>query len=172
MSDAACAQDMIDDGLNSDFAPIEQPSSENAAKFKNGNEELGKIKEPAPVKCNDEQLYVKVMEVVNDYAKTLKADSTLMKRKKALLTANINGFHKVPTEGFNTAIDFNTTNALLMIKINEKILEKDILVCKQNGKREPSIFLIIYPFADNYKVYVLNLDTFSDDYRDISFMYP
>lgn len=172
ISGVTYAQDMVADGLNPEIAPIAQDTSSNATAFDNQAESLGSVKELTPPECSSTELYSKVMKVVNDYSQKVKAETILAKREQALLPANINGFHKVPTKGFNTTTDFNTANALLMIKINEKVLEDDILICEQNGKHNTPLFLIIYPYSDNYKVYVINLDRWSDDYKDISFIYP
>lgn len=171
-SSVACAQDMLKEGLNPDITPLEQASSSNAESFMDGNETLGNVKDLTPPECSSPELYSKAMKAINGYAKNLKAETTLAKRDKALLAANVTGFHKVTTQGFNTETDFNTANALLMIKINEKVLEDDILICQQNGKHELPLFLIIYPYVDNYKAYVINLDRFSDDYKAVSFIYP
>lgn len=172
VSGATCAQDMVAAGLNPEITPIAKETSSNAKVFDNQTENLGSVKELTPPECSSTELYDKVMNIVNDYSQKVKAETILAKRKQALLPASISGFHKVPTQGFNTTTDFNTANALLMIKINEKVLEDDILICEQNGKHNTPLFLIIYPYSDNYKVYVINLDRWSDDYKDISFIYP
>ena len=112
------------------------------------------------------------MQEVEKYIGKINADTTLSKRSKALISANIDGFHQVAAQNFLPEQDLNTANALVMIKINEKIDENDILLCRQNRDIPRPVYLIIYPYADNYRVYVINLDQSSSDYRDVTFIFP
>ena len=75
-------------------------------------------------------------------------------------------------QNFMPEQDLNTANALVMIKINDKIAENDIMLCRQNRNVAQPVYLIIYPYADNYRVYVINLDKNSSDYRDVTFIFP
>lgn len=166
---AKAETDMVANGLNADLTPL---ASEQNSEFYHADEDLGKVKLPEKPECSSPELYAKVMQKVKEFAVTLRADTTLTKRNKALISANIDGFHQVEAQNFMPEQDLNTANALVMIKINDKIAENDIMLCRQNRNVAQPVYLIIYPYADNYRVYVINLDKNSSDYRDVTFIFP
>ena len=168
---AKAETDMVASGLNADLAPIENKTS-NDAEFYHKDEDLGKVKLPEKPVCESATLYANTMQEVEKYIGTINADTTLSKRSIALISADIDGFQQVAAQNFLPEQDLNTANALVMIKINEKIDENDILLCRQNRDIPRPVYLIIYPYADNYRVYVINLDQSSSDYRDVTFIFP
>ncbi len=168
---AHAQSEMIADGLNTDLAPL-ATESVTESEFYHEDEDLGKVKLPERPECESAALYAKTMQEVEKYIGKINADTTLSKRSKALISANIDGFHQVAAQNFLPEQDLNTANALVMIKINDKIDENDILLCRQNRDVPHPVYLIIYPYADNYRVYVINLDQSSSDYRDVTFIFP
>lgn len=147
-------------------------AEETNPEFYDKNEQLGQIRDITPPQCSSPQLLAKVRERIFQHMDALTAKSTLAKREKALILANLGEFSEVSVENFNPETDYNTANALIMLKINEKIPESDILLCRQNKAADRPIYLVIYPYADNYQGYIINLDKNSIDYKDISFIYP
>ena len=166
---AAAETDMVANGLNADLTPIK---TEHESEFYHEDEDLGNVKLPEKPECSSPELYAKVMQKVAEYLNTVNAESTLTKRSKALISANIDGFHQVDVKNFTPKQDRNTANALVMIKINDKIAEQNIMLCRQNRDIRHPIYLIIYPYADNYRVYIINLNKNSSDYQDITFIFP
>lgn len=166
---AAAETDMVTNGLNADLTPIK---TEHESEFYHEDEDLGNVKLPEKPECSSPELYAKVMQKVAEYLNTVNAESTLTKRSKALISANIDGFHQVDVKNFTPEQDRNTANALVMIKINDKIAEQNIMLCRQNRDIRHPIYLIIYPYADNYRVYIINLNKNSSDYQDITFIFP
>lgn len=141
--------------------------------FYHESEQLGQLKDITPPACSSPELYAKIRERILAYTDTITAKSTLAKRQKALILANLGSFSNVSVENFKPETDYNTANALIMIKINEKIPEKDIILCRQNqATRGTPLYVVVYPYADNYRGYIINLDKNSIDYKDISFIYP
>ena len=141
--------------------------------FYHEDEQLGQLKDITPPECSSPELYAKIRERILAYTDNVTAQSTLAKRQKALILANLGGFSNVSVENFKPETDYNAANALVMIKINEKIPEKDIILCRQNQKTKGSpLYVVLYPYADNYRGYIINLDKNSIDYKDISFIYP
>lgn len=168
---AKAETDMVANGLNADLAPIENNTSDDA-EFYHEDEGLGKVKLPEKPECSSPELYAKVMQKVTEYLNSINAQSTLAKRNKALISANLDGFHQVSVKNFTPEQDLKTANALVMIKINDKIAENDIMICRQNRDIPRPVYLIVYPYADNYRVYIINLDKNSSDYRDITLIFP
>lgn len=141
--------------------------------FYHESEQLGQLKDITPPACSSPELYAKIRERILAYTDTITAKSTLAKRQKALILANLGGFSNVSVENFKPETDYNTANALIMIKINEKIPEDDIILCRQNqATKGTPMYVVVYPYADNYQGYIINLDKNSIDYKDISFIYP
>lgn len=122
--------------------------------------------------CDNPLLFKKVLQKVMDYAATMSTGSTINKRKKALILANINSFEKVDVKNISPETDLKTANALITIKVNKNIDENDFTICKQVDSKGKPLYLIIYPYMDNFKVHIINLDSYSDDYEKISFTYP
>lgn len=146
---------------------------ETNPEFYRESEQLGQLKDITPPACSSPELYAKIRERILAYTDTLTAQSTLAKRQKALILANLGGFSNVSVENFKPETDYNAANALIMIKINEKIPEKNIILCRQNqATRGTPLYVVLYPYADNYRGYIINLDKNSIDYKDISFIYP
>lgn len=141
--------------------------------FYHESEQLGQLKDITPPACSSPELYAKIRERILAYTDTITAKSTLAKRQKALILANLGGFSNVSVENFKPETDYNAANALIMIKINEKIPEDDIILCRQNqATKGTPMYVVVYPYADNYRGYIINLDKNSIDYKDISFIYP
>lgn len=122
--------------------------------------------------CSSSQLLAKTIETIGQYNAQTGAENTLTKRKKALISSNLKGFHKIDVSDFSPKTDFNTANALIMIKINEKIPENDIVICQQDGKHNPPLFLIGYPIDKQYQFYIINLNKNNNNYKEFSFIFP
>lgn len=122
--------------------------------------------------CSSSQLLGKTIETISQYMAQNETENTLVKRKKALLTSNIKAFHNINAATFSPQTDFNTANALIMIKVNEKIPENDIVICQQDGEHNPPLFLIGYPLGEQYQFYIINLNKNNDNYKEFSFVFP
>ncbi len=153
---------------DADIAVTEKTNPE----FYNQTEQPEAIRELTHPDCSSPQLYAKIRERILQYTAAINAKTTLTKRRKALILANLGDFSEVSVENFAPETNYNTANALIMIKINEKIPERDIILCRQNQPSGIPIYVVLYPYADNYIGYIINLDSNSLDYKDISFTYP
>ena len=140
--------------------------------FEEPNTELGKIKSINTPKCDTPELFEKVMQRIKAYTSSLQSNSIINKRRNTLLVTNIEGFEEISVENFDPETDYHTANALITIKVNMHYKNKDITLCRQTGKNTHPLYLIMYPYLDNYKVHIINLDMHSDDHEKISFIYP
>lgn len=128
--------------------------------------------EPKILKCEDQKFYEKTLTQIRDYSSSITSTSTLAKRQRALLLANIDGFETVNIKNLTPQTDRNTANALIMLKINKHLKDTDFIVCKQIGNNKVPLYLIGYLETNNYMVHIINLDPYSDNYEKISFTYP
>jgi len=140
--------------------------------FENTDIDLNSITLPAAPKCDNPQLIEKVIHTIQKHFKLLSSDSTMTKRKKALILSNVNGFEEVDIKKFTPKSDYNTANALITIKVNKHYKDEDFIICKQSGQHKKPLYLIIYPYMDNYKGHIINLEEYSNDYEKSSFIYP
>ena len=81
-------------------------------------------------------------------------------------------FEKADVKSFSPETDFQTANALIMIKINERVNAEDILLCRQKEAQQRRIYVIAYPYMDNVKAHIINLDENNPDYSAVQFFYP
>lgn len=123
-------------------------------------------------KCEDIKLYEKTLAKIQDYFSSIATTSTISKRQKALLMANIDGFENINIKDITPQTDIYTANALITLKVNKHLKNADFVVCKQIGKSKLPLYLIGYPEANNYMVHIINLDPYSSNYDKISFTYP
>ena len=138
--------------------------------FENPEDEL-KVKTQANVpSCADSDLLEKVQDEIKTFQNKQPTNSSLEKRRKALIRANIKGFESVDATNFVPETDYNVANALIMLKINDKIKAEDITLCRQTG--QGNLYLIMYPFQDKIKTHIINLDVMDNTNQGLSFIYP
>lgn len=161
--------DFIESGLNTTIEPLPDTTGNS---FDNPNEKLGSVQLIERPSCDTPQLLSKVMQRIQDYTDKMPTASILAKRNKALILSNIQEFESVSAENFTPQDDFNTANALVTIKINKKIKSKEFTLCRQTSAKKQPLYLIIYPYADNYMVHIINLEKYSGKYDTVSLIYP
>ena len=122
--------------------------------------------------CSDKLFVDKIMETIETYQSQIKATSAKQMRQKLLRTKQIKNFEEISVADFEPKTDYDTANALIMVKINKQIDEKDIVLCKQTGKTKKPIYVLAYPYFDNFQGHIINLDPAIRDYEQISFIYP
>ena len=140
--------------------------------FTTQKEELGQVETIRKPECSDKDFERKIRETVNNFFEKSQADSTMAKREKVLKLKKLHDFQAVSAIGFMPETDYATANALISIKINERIKEEDIILCKQDVKKGKAIYVIAHPYLDNFKGYIINLDEKNSDYDALSFIYP
>ena len=138
--------------------------------FENPDEALGKAEEITMPPCDDAKLYQKILSEVRAFLKGDGETSVMTKRRNALIGANIEGFEEVPATNFLPETDNNTANALITIKINQKVKAEDIRLCHQTGKG--NLYVILYPYQDNVKGHIINLNRYDITNEGVSFIYP
>lgn len=138
--------------------------------FENPDEALGKAEEITMPACDDAKLYQKILSEVRAFLTDDGETSVMTKRRNALIGANIEGFEEVPATNFLPEMDNNTANVLITLKINQKVKAKDIRLCHQTG--EGNLYVILYPYQDNVKGHIINLNRYDITNEGVSFIYP
>lgn len=140
--------------------------------FEHAGQNLGEAKIIEMPACNNKDFEAKIIEAAETYFENTPVSSISAKRKKFLTLKSLNGFEQASAQNFSPETDFNTASALIMVKINEHVEEKDILLCRQKEGHNPPIYVIAYPYMDNIKAYIINLDEENPDYHAVSLIYP
>ena len=148
------------------------PIIDETDSFVSEDEKLGSIQLISAPTCDNEILNKKALEKIKEYSLAQTTGSIISKRKHALILSDIKDFEEISAKNFTPKDDFNTANALITIKINKHIKDKDFVVCRQKTAKEKPLYLVIYPYLDNYMVHIINLEQYSDDYEKVSFTYP
>lgn len=140
--------------------------------FSDSSENLGHIESIHAPQCEDQAFYRRIMSEATAYYETKKVYSAMARRQKALKLSNIKGFENILVKDFLPEDDYNTANALIMIKINKQVNEEDIILCRQKNEAKLPVYVVSYPYMDNYQVHILNLAQNAPSYEEISFIYP
>lgn len=107
--------------------------------------------------CDNEQMIEKVIAKVDAYNQEHPASSIMNKRNQALMLKNLRHFAEVDVADFTSKQNYNVANQILMTKINRRLDDKDLRLCKNTGKGKASeIYLLIYPWWDNVYVSIIN----------------
>lgn len=140
--------------------------------FEHTEEALGNAEVIQMPACSDQDFEAKIIEAAEAYFEKIPTFSSIAKRKKQLRLMNLKNFEKVSAENFSPQTDYRTANALISIKINEKVPQSDILLCRQKGDEKTALYVIAYPYLDNIKAHIINLDEKNPDYEAVTFIYP
>lgn len=107
--------------------------------------------------CDNEQMIEKVIAKVDAYNQEHPATSIMKKRNQALMLKNLRHFAEIDAADFTSKQNYNVANQILMTKINRRLDDKDLRLCKNTGKGKASeIYLLIYPWWDNVYVSIIN----------------
>ncbi len=135
--------------------------------------EIVSVAKPVLPTCGDEELKKLVLAKVSAYHKEHPVSSILEKRRQALLYKNLKQFTEVQTEGFTSKDDFNVANKLLMVKINNGLDNNELRLCKNSGQGiAEDIYLLIYPYAYDIRVSILNFVPVAPDNEEFFVNYP
>ena len=140
--------------------------------FTQPNEALGEVKIISMPTCADEAFTKKIIDTAKEHLNHVATFSILSKRAKLLKLKHLHDFEKADVKSFSPETDFQTANALIMIKINERVNAEDILLCRQKEAQQRRIYVIAYPYMDNVKAHIINLDENNPDYSAVQFFYP
>ena len=122
--------------------------------------------------CDTPLFEQKALHSIKTFLEEKPVFTTINQRKKALKLKKLNGFENVDIAHFSPETDYMTANALIELQINQHVDQKDILLCRQKGDIQKPIYIILYPYMDNFKAYIIGADENSGRYDHLSFIYP
>ena len=165
-------EDDLYDGT--EIKPLEKELSATE-KLQNTSTDVGFIEkedELPDLPCTDLGLKEQVESFIYNNIKEQKADSVLEKRSRILLVKNMRDFAEISEKELQKKADFEASAAVAYLKINKKSPITHICASKDNANSDfKDIFVIIYPYANYYKVIVANLISTPETMDEATFIY-
>lgn len=126
--------------------------------------EVKKEIKPLPT-CDDKLLIEKTKEFISSYYNKNIDNSVVARRKKHFVLAGLNNFSKENIANYKTEKTRPMSDIIAELKINENIIEENMLLCKNtsSNKYAGNIYILLHPLKKGYKVFLLNLDEKNKD---------
>ncbi len=114
---------------------------------------------PLPA-CNDATLLAKTKEFLTEYYAKSHNMGVMFRRRRHFVLNALNGMVKENIANYKTEQARPVSDIIANLKINENVIEENMLLCKKElaDKSKNSLFLLVYPVPEGYKVYIVNLD--------------
>lgn len=160
--------------MGSEVKPLEKELSEAERKQQNNEDfdtDVEGEKQPE-ISCGDEKLLRQVENFIYQKINAKETSSVATKRARLLLVRNMNAFTEISEQDISTDRNFNTSATLAYLKINQK--RQIYKICRSlNNKSDKfgSIDIVLYPFAQYYKVVVTNLIPSAEKMDEGTFIY-
>ena len=122
--------------------------------------------------CEDAAFKQKVMSTVESYFDEKPISSTMDHRQRMLKLKGLHGFETLKVSAFEPQQNYLVAKALVELKINKHLTDKDIVLCRQTGDVKAPVYLVAYPEDNHFRVHLINLDDNVTDYEKIFFLYP
>lgn len=129
---------------------------------------------PPELMCDNEKLHRQVVSFLDANLKAGFSDSVLQKRARVLLLRNLQPFSEIAAEEIDGK-NYELSASLAYLKINKKRESYKICISKNNQYDDypkfNDVIIIIYPFANFYKIVVTNLLDKPEKIDDATFIY-
>ncbi|MBP5353246.1 MAG: hypothetical protein J6Y91_05740 [Alphaproteobacteria bacterium] len=133
---------------------------------------IEKIDELPDLPCDDANLRKQVEAFIYKNISETNTDSAVERRERVLLVRNLHEFTEISREEIRKEDGFNAQAALMNLRIN---LSREVThICASRGNKYSkfkSVYLIIYQFANFYKVVVSNLIEKTAELDEATFIY-
>ena len=102
--------------------------------------------------CNQASMLAAVAAEIGEYQQAHPANSIISRRKQALMIKNLKDFEEIPVANFDNSANYEVARELVMTKVNYRISEENLRLCRGNS----DIYLLIYPEGHGFRVQILN----------------
>ncbi len=102
--------------------------------------------------CNQASMLAAVAAEIGEYQQAHPANSIVSRRKQALMIKNLKDFEEIPVANFDNSANYEVARELVMTKVNYRISEENMRLCRGNS----DIYLLIYPEGHGFRVQILN----------------
>ena len=130
------------------------------------------LKQP-DLPCDSPKLKKQVESFIMNSLNQTSAYSVAERRHRILMVRNLADFEDVSSEKIDGKKYYEAASAAAFLRINQKREIKHICVSKNTNEAEKfkTLYILIYPYLNYYKVVVANLVVSTDRLDDASFIY-
>ena len=122
--------------------------------------------------CDNVRLQEQVESFIYRKISEKSSSSAVERRNRVLLVRNLHHFTEITQENIKRGDGFSVQAALMNLRINQNREIAHICVSQGNQYNKfKNVYLIIYPFANFYKIVVANLLDNVDDLDSATFVY-
>ena len=121
--------------------------------------------------CNNDKLVKDVKNFIIDYFEKNKTYNVFERRRKFFILNNLSSFNKENLDNYKTEKARPISDVLINLKINENVLEENMLLCRNNNENVTDFYMLVYYAGETYKVRLLNLRHNQPANEEISFVY-
>ena len=115
--------------------------------------------------CDNQYLLHNVTAAVDQYNQQNPPANLYEKKQQLLLLKDFKGFSEVAADNFTSEENFNVSSKLVSLKINNKLINEDIRVCKSTSQGPAKdLFLIIYPKDYEILIDLVNFNPRKDNF--------
>lgn len=109
-------------------------------------EETLPVAAPQLPDCHNQQMVQQVLEKIKSYNADNPVTSLIDRRQRALRLRFVSDYSPVPVADFASKEHRNVSDKILMVKINQGLDDKDLLLCESNvgGSGFAPVYLLIY----------------------------
>ncbi len=104
---------------------------------------------------------------IGEYQQAHPANSIVSRRKQALMIKNLKDFEEIPVANFDNSANYEVARELVMTKVNYRISEENMRLCRGNS----DIYLLIYPEGHGFRVQILNFIPAAANGNEFSIFY-
>lgn len=120
--------------------------------------------------CSDESLRKQVGAFIRKYVENRSAKTVPERRAQLLLVNNLQRFEEIAEDKLKN--NFEASAVAMHLKMNEnREIYRMCLSSNNKSGRFTNIYILIYPFANYYKVAVTNLAEKAEDFDNATFIY-
>ena len=117
--------------------------------------------------CNQASMLAAVAAEIGEYQQAHPANSIVSRRKQALMIKNLKDFEEIPVANFDNSANYEVARELVMTKVNYRISEENMRLCRGNS----DIYLLIYPEGHGFRVQILNFIPAAANGNEFSIFY-
>jgi hypothetical protein len=121
--------------------------------------------------CNDDKLIKDVNEFIINFYKENKSYNVFERRRKFFILDNLSSFSQENINNYKTEKTKPISDVLIDLKINSKVLEENMRICRNNNPNVTDFYMLIYYNNEAYTVRLINLKYNQPASEEISFTY-
>ena len=123
--------------------------------------------------CDDEKLTKQTKEYIEKYLQATTNAGTLQRRRNYFILHSLSNFKQENIADYRTQETSPVSDIIADVKINQAVLEENMLLCKNQSKDRyaQQLYLLVYPKESSYIVRVINLGIEKNNMGNTYFMY-